>query len=150
MSMSRDWGPIAHRKKFHLTSLKIWALVQTHWTLKHDIVQDAQLEKGNRQDLQTERCRQRAVGRKTLKGLKLESVEVDNFVFINDSLCSYYKRLRYMTLWSTNKYMHNFWMSNGSIRIKVRENPKPNTVSLVTGLEEIFPENELEESEPNQ
>ena len=55
-----------------------------------------------------------------------------------------------MTLWSTNKYMHNFWMSNGSIRIKVRENPKPNTVSLVTGLEEISPENELEESEPNQ
>ena len=44
---------------------------------------------------------------------------------------------------ATNKYIHTFWMSNGSVKIKVRENSKPNTISLITSLEEIFPDNEL-------
>ena len=50
-------------------------------------------EKGNRQDVQTERRRQSATGKKNLKGMKLESLEVDNPIFITDSLCSYYKCL---------------------------------------------------------
>ena len=32
-------------------------------------------------------------------------------------------------------------MSNGSVKIKVRENSKPN--SLITSLDEIFPDSEL-------
>ena len=31
--------------------------------------------------------------KKNLKGMKLESLEVDNPIFITDSLCSYYKCL---------------------------------------------------------
>ena len=113
-----------------------------------------QWEKGNRQDVQEERCRQSAAGKKNLKGMKLESLEVDNPIFINDSLCSYYNRLwsKCKRLW-TNKYIHTIWVSNGSVKIKVREIFKPNTVSHITDLENIFPDNELledEETESNQ
>ena len=68
--------------------------------------------------------------------MKLESLEVDNPIFINDSLCSYYKRL-------CSKYIHTFWVSNGSVKIEIRDNSKPNTVSHITDLETIFPDNEL-------
>ena len=47
--------------------------------------------------------------KKPLKSVKLELLKVDNSIFINDSLCSYYKRLwsKCMKLW-TNKYIHSF------------------------------------------
>ena len=111
-------------------------------------------EKGNRLDVQTERCRQSAAGKKNLKGMKLESLEVDSPIFINDSLCSYYKHLwsKCKRLW-TKKYIHTFWVSNGSVKIKIRENSKPKTISHTTDLEKVFPDNELlkdEEFESNQ
>ena len=86
--------------------------------------------------------------------MKLESLEVDNPIFITDSLCSYYKCLKCKCkrLW-TNKYVHTFCVSNGSVEIKVRENSNPNTISHITDLEKIFPDSELlkdEESESNQ
>ena len=86
--------------------------------------------------------------------MKLELLEVDNPIIINDGLCSYYKYL-----WSkckrlsANKYMHTFWVLNSSMKIKVRENSKPNTISHITDLEKVFPDNELlkdGESESNQ
>ena len=73
--------------------------------------------------------------------MKLESLEVDNSIFISDSLCSYYKRLwsKCKRLW-TNMYIHTFWLSYGSEK-KVRENTKPNTITHITDLEKIFPDN---------
>ena len=58
-----------------------------------------------------------------LKGMKkknLCSIGVNNPVFINDSLCSYYKMLwrKCKKLWS-NKYIHDFWVSNGILRLKL-------------------------------
>ena len=80
-------------------------------------------EKVNRQDVETERCRQSAVGKKILKGIKLESLEVDNAIFINESLRSYYNCLcsKCKRLY-INKYIHLFWVSNGSLKIKISEN----------------------------
>ena len=49
--------------------------------------------------------------------------------------------------------MHIFWVSNGSIQIKVRENFKLNTISHITDSEKVFSNNELlreMESESNQ
>ena len=49
--------------------------------------------------------------------------------------------------------MHTFWVSNGSVKIKVRENFKLNTISHITDSEKVFPNNELlreMESESNQ
>ena len=50
-----------------------------------------------------------------LKGMNLCLVGINNPVFINDSLCSYYKMLwrKCKKLWS-NKYIHAFWVSNGT------------------------------------
>ena len=39
--------------------------------------------------VQTEKCRQSAAGKKTLKDIKLGSPDVDKPIFINDSLCTY-------------------------------------------------------------
>ena len=73
--------------------------------------------KGNRQVVQTERCRQSVAGNKNIKGMKLGPLENDNPTFINDSVCSYYKRLwsTCKRLW-TNEYIHTFWVSNGSVK----------------------------------
>ena len=46
-----------------------------------------------------------------------------------------------------------FWMLNGSVKIKIRENSKLNTISHITDLEKVFPDNEFlkdEASESNQ
>ena len=42
--------------------------------------------------------------------MKLVVLEVDNIIFINDGLCSYYKRLWFKCekLW-TNRYIHTFF-----------------------------------------
>ena len=58
--------------------------------------------------------------KKKLKGLDLSSIGINSAVFINDSLCWYYKNLwaKCKKLW-LNKVIHAFWTSNGSIRLKV-------------------------------
>ena len=61
---------------------------------------------------------------------------------INDSLCSYYK-----SLWSKCKnlrdgnFIHSFWVTNGSIRIKITESSQSQEVSHICDLEELFPRN---------
>ena len=54
--------------------------------------------------------------------MKMESQEAHNPIFINGSFRSYYKRLlsKCKRLW-TSKYIHTFWVSNGSVKIKVRK-----------------------------
>ena len=68
--------------------------------------------------------------------MKLESIQVDNSIFISDSLYSYYKRLwsKCKTFW-TNKHIHAFWVLNVSVKIKIRKNSKPTTISYITDLE---------------
>ena len=60
--------------------------------------------------------------KKKLKGLDLSSIGINSPVFINDSLCRYYKNLwaKCKKLW-LNKFIHGFWTSNGSIRLKLTE-----------------------------
>ena len=56
--------------------------------------------------------------------------------------CSYYKMLRQKCkkLWSS-KYIHAFWVSNGTLRLKLTENGR---VHIITqDLDELFPKNEL-------
>ena len=79
-----------------------------------------------------------------LKGMNLSSVGINNPVFINDSLCSYYKMLwrKCKKLWSS-KYIHAFWVSNGTLRIKLTENGCVYIITYIQDLDELFPENEL-------
>ena len=65
---------------------------------------------------------------KKMKSLNLESMGVGSPVFINDSLCAYYKKF-----WAKckklliNKYIHGFWVSYGLIKIKVSGSSPPVT-----------------------
>ena len=77
---------------------------------------------------------------------KLKSVDITkvslpqgSLVFIRQSLCSYYKHL-----WSlskrlhSKKLIHSFWVSNGNVNLKVRENTPVLLVSHVSDLEKHF------------
>ena len=58
--------------------------------------------------------------KKKLKGLYLPLIGINPTVFINDSLCRYNNNLwaKCKKLW-LNKFIHGFWTSNGSIRLKL-------------------------------
>ena len=42
-----------------------------------------------------------------------------------------------------NKLIHSFWVTNGSIRLRTVENGRANVITHLSGLEELFPRNEL-------
>ena len=79
-----------------------------------------------------------------LKGMNLCSVGINNPVFINDSLCSYCKILwrKCKKRWSS-KYIHRFWVSNGTLRLKLTENGHVHVITHSQDLDELFLENEL-------
>ena len=74
--------------------------------------------------------------KKKLKGMNLCSTCVNNPVFINDSVCSYYK-----VLWQkckkrrSNKFIRAFRVSSGTLRLKLTASGQD--------LDELFPKNEL-------
>ena len=61
--------------------------------------------------------------KKNWKGMDLSSIGIRPPVHINDSLCKYYEML-----WEkckkrcVNKFIHQFWVSNGSIRLRLFDN----------------------------
>ena len=79
-----------------------------------------------------------------LKGMNLCSVGINNPVFINHNLCSYYKMLwwRCKKLWYS-KYINAFWVSNGTLRLKLTESEHVHTITHSQDLDVLLPENEL-------
>ena len=80
-----------------------------------------------------------------LKNLKPESVNLpgETNVFINESLCLYYKKLwsKYKTLWGAG-HIYAFWVSKGLLRIKLFNE----SVSIIThdcDLKKLFRGNSL-------
>ena len=65
-------------------------------------------------------------------------------IFINNSLCAYYKKLRVKCkkLW-LNEYIYGFWVSYCLIKIKVSESSLPVTVTHGVDLENKFAGNAL-------
>ena len=82
--------------------------------------------------------------KKKLKGKNLTSLGINTPVYINDSLCIYYKKL-----WVNCKKLHNnkliyaFWTSNSSIKLKFSKNGNIHVITHDVDLEELFPNNEL-------
>ena len=78
------------------------------------------------------------------KSANVSTVGIDNLVYTNDSLCKYYK-----VLWSkckkllNNKYIHGFWVTNGTICYKLIESSFSKAVIHLCDLEEMFPGNPL-------
>ena len=79
-----------------------------------------------------------------MKGKNLTSLGINKPIYINDSLCTYYKKL-----WAKckklrdNQVIHAFWISNGSIKLKVSETGNVHTVTHDVDLEVLFPGNSL-------
>ena len=82
--------------------------------------------------------------KKKLKGKNLTSLGINKPIYINDSLCTYYRKLwaRYKKL-RDNQVIHAFWISSGSIKLKVLETVNVHTVTHDVDLEVLFPGNSL-------
>ena len=82
--------------------------------------------------------------KRKLKDMDLTSIGINNPVYINDSLCTYYKMLwRKCKSLRMNKLIHSFWVTNGSIRLRTVENGRTNVITHLSNLEELFPGNKL-------
>ena len=88
--------------------------------------------------------------KKKLKTTNLSAMGISQPVFVNDSLCKYYK-----FLWSkckkllNGRFMQGFWISNGTLRIKLNESSPPKSVLHLVDLEDMFPGNPLLADEKN-
>ena len=82
--------------------------------------------------------------KKKLKGLNLSSIGINSAVYINDSLCRYYKNLwaKCKKLW-LNKFIHGFWTSHGSIRLKLTKTGNVRVITRNADLKKLFPGNLL-------
>ena len=82
--------------------------------------------------------------KKNLKGLDLNSLGISSPVFIKDSLCQYYKMLwRKCKKLLTNKFIDSFWVSNGSIRLRVENKDRPCVITHISFLKDLFPDNDI-------
>ena len=82
--------------------------------------------------------------KKGLKGMNLSSPGINSAVYISDSLCTYYK-----ILWGKfsklllNKYIHSFWVTNGTIKLKTIENRQVFAVTHRNDLVDLFLDNDI-------
>ena len=84
--------------------------------------------------------------------MNVSSIRITTPVYINNSLHSYYKMLwqKCKKFWSS-KFIHTFWVSSGSIKLKIADNDRVYTITHNNDLEELFPGNEhLLESKWNE
>ena len=77
--------------------------------------------------------------RRAKKGLDLSWIVINSAVFINDSLCWYYKNpcAKCKKLW-LNKFIHSFRTSNGSIRLKRTEPGNVCVLHMMPILKSVF------------
>ena len=103
--------------------------------------------------LQRKDCDQVLSVKRDLRKLKLEDIGLrgSNSIFINPSLCPYYRML-----WSKSKRLldlgkiNNFYVSSGKIKIRIQENSKPLAITHVEGFKNYFADVDLTPSSFNQ
>ena len=84
--------------------------------------------------------------KRDLRKVKLEDIGLrgSNSIFVNPSLCSYYRML-----WSKSKRLldlgkiNNFFVSSGKIKIRLQENSKPLAITHVEDFKKYFPDVDL-------
>ena len=91
-------------------------------------------------------CQAVLENKKKLKNLSNEElgVETNSKVFVNQSLCKYYKLLwsQCKSLWN-DKMIFAFWTTNVSLKLKFRQDRRVHTISHLEDLKELFPEYEF-------
>ena len=98
------------------------------------------------QFLRRKNCDQVLSVKKDLQKVKLEDIGLkgSNSIFINPSLCPYYRML-----WSKSKRLldlgkiNNFYVSSGKIKIRIQENSKPLSITHVEDFKKYFPDVDL-------
>ena len=82
--------------------------------------------------------------RSKLKTTDLKPIGITFPVYINDSLCFYYKKLwsKCKKLWS-NKFIFGCSVSNDSIKIRIFERSPVKVISHILDLEKLFTDNPL-------
>ena len=76
---------------------------------------------------------------KNLKGTDLSSIGIRSPVYINDSLCKYYKmHWRKCKKLCVNKFIHSFCVSDGSIRMKLSDSERSYMITHINDLEGLF------------
>ena len=91
-------------------------------------------------------CQQVSSVKKDLQKIKMEDVNLpgQNKLFINRSLCPYYK-----VLWSKSRKLHSFgkifslYIFSDTIKIKVCENSSPLSITHVDDFRKYFPDIDL-------
>ena len=76
------------------------------------------------------------------KNFNPRSIDIDsNKVFINESLCRYYKFLRSKSkkLW-TEKWIEAFWVSNGQIKLRIEPEGAVSGISHIQDLQKFLPD----------
>ena len=81
--------------------------------------------------------------KKGLKGMNLSSLGISSAVYINHSLCTYYKMWRKCRKLLSNKYIHSFWVTNGTVKLKTDENGRVYAITHRNDLVELFPDNDI-------
>ena len=80
--------------------------------------------------------------KKKLKSVDIRSVGLPNvlLIFMNRNLCSYYKYLwsLYFIHLHLKKMIHSFWVSNGNVSLKLRENTPMILVTQINDLVRHF------------
>ena len=86
------------------------------------------------------------LNKKKLKNLDPETVNLPpaTKICINESLCTYYKKLwsKCKNLWDA-KHILLFWVSNGSIRVKLKNESFSSIMTHDCDLANLFPDNPL-------
>ena len=93
---------------------------------------------GNNKD-----CQNILNAKKELRKLDMKEIGFpeDNPIFVNQSLCTYYR-----VLWSKAKRLHSlkrissFYVSGGTVKIKISENSLPLPITHVNDFKEHFPD----------
>ena len=82
--------------------------------------------------------------RSKFKTADLKPMGITTPVYINDSLCFYYRKLwsKCKKLW-TNKFIFGYRVSNGSIKIRISERSPVKIISHIVDLKKLFPDNTL-------
>ena len=85
-------------------------------------------------------CQAVLENKKKLKNLSNEElgVETNSKVFVNESLCKHYKLLwsQFKSLWN-DKMIFAFWTTNGSLKLKFRQDGRVHTISHLEDLKEF-------------
>ena len=86
-------------------------------------------------------CQQSLKVKKDLSELNLTDMDLGNTkIFINQSVCPYYT-----ILWSKSKRLHamkqihSYYVSNGTMKVKLEENSRPISITHATDFDKNFP-----------